>query len=80
MNAEVSCAPKQDMDNFIRTAYEDGIQTASIEVHGDKWCVFGNDLGIVDDSSVFSKRYVFGFALVNEIVFSCHSSRSQGEC
>src|SRR6266516_3145533 len=30
-------------DNVVRTAHEDGIPMASIEIHGDKWCVFGDD-------------------------------------
>jgi hypothetical protein len=50
----------------IRTAYEDGIPAASIEVYGDKWCVFGNDnvSNLMDDALFFSKRNVFGFALM----------------
>lgn len=52
--------------NSVRTAYEDGIPMASVEIHGDKWCVLGNDRvpGFVDDSLLYSKREVFGFALV----------------
>ncbi len=50
----------------VNTAYEDGIPMASIEVHGDKWCVFG-DQGIFrfeDDSLFFRERNIFGFALM----------------
>ena len=52
--------------NTVRTAFEEGIPSASIEVHGDKWCVWGNSgVGdLVDDALVFGERRVFGFALV----------------
>lgn len=50
----------------VRTAYEEGIPSASINIYGDKWCVFGNDrvLNIIDDSLFFSERNVFGFSLM----------------
>ena len=52
-------------DNGVRTAYEDGIPTASIEVYGDKWCVFGNCgvSNLVDDSLFFSESQDFGFPM-----------------
>jgi hypothetical protein len=52
--------------NAARTAYEEGIPMASIEVHGDKWCAFGNDSlsAFVDNPLLYCKREVFGFALV----------------
>lgn len=53
-------------DNSVRTAYEEGIPMALVDVHGDKWCVFGDDRvpGFMDNSLLYSKREVFGFPLV----------------
>ena len=52
--------------NTVRTAYEEGIPAASIEIHGYKWCIWGNNgvNDLVDDALVFGERRVFGFALM----------------
>ncbi len=38
---------------------------ASVQIHGDQWCVFGNrsSANLVNDASVYSKLQVFGFPL-----------------
>lgn len=38
---------------------------ASIEIHGDQWCVWGNDRvsDFSNDALVYSKGQVFGFPL-----------------
>jgi len=38
---------------------------ASVEIHGDKWCVLGNNgfPDLMNDSLVYNKLQVFGFSL-----------------
>jgi hypothetical protein len=57
---------RKDDPNSARTAYEEGIPSASIQIHGDEWCVFGNVRlsNFVDYSLFFRERQVFGFPLV----------------
>jgi hypothetical protein len=65
MNLAQKAEPLTD-ENAAKTPYEDGIPTALIEVHGDKWCVLGDIRlpDLMDDALAFSKRQVFGFPLV----------------
>ena len=46
-------------------AGEFGQPMASVEIHGDKWCVLGNSRvsDLVDDTLVYSELQVFGFSL-----------------
>lgn len=48
---------------FVAGSYDEPM--SSVEIHGDKWCVFGNSRvsDLADDSLVYSKLQVFGFAL-----------------
>lgn len=55
-----------DTNNTIRVAFEDGIPTASVQVHGDKWCTARDRWidNVVDNSPLLGERSVFGFALM----------------
>jgi hypothetical protein len=46
-------------------AGEFGQPMASVEIHGDKWCVLGNGRvsDVVDNTLVYSELQVFGFTL-----------------
>lgn len=48
---------------FVAGAFD--APMASVEIHGDKWCVLGNNRfsDLMNDSLVYSKLQVFGFSL-----------------
>jgi len=62
---QTSELPSRDT-NRVKLAHEEGIPTASVEIYGDKWCIFGNNRfeDFVDDPLFFCKRNVFGFSLM----------------
>lgn len=68
-NPSMNIGAKQDCERSsteARTAHEEGIPSASIQIYGDKWCVF-RDIGFLnfmDNSLFFREREVFGFPLV----------------
>jgi len=68
-NPSMNIGAKQDRDRpstEVRTAHEEGIPAASIQIYGDEWCIFGNIRlsNFMDNSLFLSERQVFGFPLV----------------
>jgi hypothetical protein len=63
MNMENQTATQPTVGYFIAGAFDQPM--ASVEIHGDEWCVLGNTRvsDLIDNALVYGERQVFGFPL-----------------
>jgi len=63
MNMENQTASQPTVGCFIAGTFDQPM--ASVEIHGDQWCVLGDNgvLDLMDNAFVYRERQVFGFSL-----------------
>lgn len=63
MDRLISAPEQPPVGYFVAGTFD--APMASVEIHGDKWCVLGDSglSDLMDDSLIYSKLQVFGFPL-----------------